>query len=284
MNKRYIDFVPSNNVKAARTGRRGAAVHVEMPEAQPAARRAAPSRNTTAGRVVRRETSGVVENLRETEIVDLGMPVRREVVNSTRTRMPAAKSVRSNTGTSVRTSVGTRASVNAGASRTSSSTGRVVGAPALGVVEDLNGKFVKTDVPKRPLSDGKGVTAREAAKAKKELEAAKSKRLIGRRASKKADKAGKAEVAKQKKQSDKSDGKYKMPKSPFINQEKVVKRPLSKNVYQKKAEVPKEKPAGPVAIIAKPEKDSRVGIVVAIIVTIILGAAAGTVAFLLLPK
>ena len=70
----------------------------------------------------------------------------------------------------------------------------------------------------------------------------------------------------------------------FVNTEKVVKRPLSKNVYPKKAVVEKEEPKKPVTIITKPEKDSRVGIVVAVILTIILGAAAGTVAFLLLPK
>lgn len=79
-------------------------------------------------------------------------------------------------------------------------------------------------------------------------------------------------------------GKYQIPKSPFINQVNVAKRPLSKNVYQKKVEPTKEPKAGPVAIISKPEKDSRAGLVVGIILTIILGAAAGTIAFLLLPK
>ena len=79
------------------------------------------------------------------------------------------------------------------------------------------------------------------------------------------------------------------PKATFINQEKVVKRPLSKNTYQKRVEEklknsPKEEPKGPVTIISKPEKDAKVGVVVTIIITIILGAAAGTVAFLLLPK
>ncbi len=77
---------------------------------------------------------------------------------------------------------------------------------------------------------------------------------------------------------------FKVPKTPFINQEKVVKRPLSKNIYQKKVVVPEEVPKGPVTIIAKPEKDAHVSLVVAVILTIILGAAAGTVAFLLLPK
>ena len=78
---------------------------------------------------------------------------------------------------------------------------------------------------------------------------------------------------------------YKAPNSPFINRAPVAKRPLSKNVYQKKTEaVVTEKAKGPVTIIAKPEKDAHVSVIVTIILTIILGAAAGTVAFLLLPK
>ena len=74
-------------------------------------------------------------------------------------------------------------------------------------------------------------------------------------------------------------------KTPFINQDKVKKRPLSKNVYRKRPSVTKtEEKQGPVTIIAKPEKDAKIGLIVTIIITIILGAAAGTVAFLLLPK
>lgn len=75
-----------------------------------------------------------------------------------------------------------------------------------------------------------------------------------------------------------------IPRTPFINQNKVEKRPLSKNVYQRKVEPTKEPLTGPVTIISKPEKDKHVSVVVTIIITIILGAAAGTVAFLLLPK
>ena len=70
----------------------------------------------------------------------------------------------------------------------------------------------------------------------------------------------------------------------FINQDKVAKRPLSKNVYRKNVEPAKESTKKPVTIIAKPEKDTKVGVIITIIITIILGAAAGTVAFLLLPK
>ena len=79
-------------------------------------------------------------------------------------------------------------------------------------------------------------------------------------------------------------GVYAVPKPSFINQNKVVKRPLSKNVYQKKVEAAPEEPKGPVTIISKTEKDSKTGLIVTIIITVILGAAAGTVAFLLLPK
>ena len=77
-----------------------------------------------------------------------------------------------------------------------------------------------------------------------------------------------------------------IPRTPFINQNRVEKRPLSKNVYrQKPAPTPKKEEAvGPVTIIAKPEKEKHVGLIITIILTIILGAAAGTVAFLLLPK
>jgi len=74
-------------------------------------------------------------------------------------------------------------------------------------------------------------------------------------------------------------------KPAFVNTEKIRKRPLSKNVYPKKVVEPKEEvPSAPVTIINKPEKDSKAGLIVTIIITIILGAAAGTVAFLLLPK
>lgn len=93
----------------------------------------------------------------------------------------------------------------------------------------------------------------------------------------------------------------------FLNTNKIVKRPLSNNPYPGRlqpaaGQVSEPNPTGkaktlgggpsaskkksekPTVIITKPEKDSKVGLVVAIIVTIVLGAAAGTVAFLLLPK
>lgn len=94
----------------------------------------------------------------------------------------------------------------------------------------------------------------------------------------------KKETREAKKEARKEAKLAKVPRVPFVNTDKIVKRPLSKNVYKKKVEVPREEPKGPVTIIEKPERDSRIGMIVAIILTIILGAAAGTVAFLLLPK
>ena len=158
----------------------------------------------------------------------------------------------------------------------------------LGEIEDLNPKFVVADVPKRPLNDGTN-TKPEAKK--DDASVAKSKRIGGRLRSKRAAKlSAKQEKTESKVQkSAEKNETYNVPKSPFINQDKVVKRPLSGKAYQPQ-NVPAIQPEGkktngkPVTIIAKPKKDSRVGMVVTIILTIILGAVAGTVAFLLLPK
>lgn len=75
-----------------------------------------------------------------------------------------------------------------------------------------------------------------------------------------------------------------VPKTRFVNTDKIEKRPLSKNVYKKAVTPTKEEKSGPVTIIAKQDKGSHIGVIITIILTIILGAAAGTVAFLLLPK
>lgn len=117
----------------------------------------------------------------------------------------------------------------------------------LGVIEDYKPKFVQTEVKKRPLGAAKKVGPANTAPAMK-----RSTRPVGAK---------------------------------FVNTNKIEKRPLSRNVYAKKPMVAlKETPEKPVRIIDKPDKDSKAGLVVAIILTIILGAAAGTVAFLLLPK
>ena len=135
--------------------------------------------------------------------------------------------------------------------------------PALGVIEDLNPKFVSKDVPKRPLHNVGEVSAKTA---KAQRVGAKSKGSVV------------APVKEEKRVI------FAVPKSPFINQEKIVKRPLSKNAYAPRVPEAKPEKSGPVTIISKPEKDAHVSLIVTIIITIILGAAAGTVAFLLLPK
>ncbi len=156
--------------------------------------------------------------------------------------------------------------------------------PKYGVIEDLNPKFVKTEVDKRPLSNSKKPAT---GKTFDDVTAVKSKKVgnklpfTGKRVVKKTAGAQKKEFKEAIKPG--AVPPY-MIKSPFVNTEKVVKRPLSKNVYTKEIVVSEEEAHAPVTIIAKPEKDSRVGFIIAIILTIILGATAGTVAFLLLPK
>ena len=142
--------------------------------------------------------------------------------------------------------------------------------PQFGVIEDLQSKFVKTEVVKRPLNGG---VKRNSSGGDNKKTAEEEKVL--RNAVRKADSAVKNESEPKK--------RIEM-KTPFVNTEKVTKRPLSKNVYQKKVVAPKEESSKSITIITSEKKDSKVGIVVAVIITIILGATAGTVAFLLLPK
>jgi len=151
--------------------------------------------------------------------------------------------------------------------------------PRYGVIEDFRPKFVKTEVEKRPLSRSHFANKRS------ELAEAKAKKVglkeVANPVEKPVEKSEKTEKVK-KPAEDKV--KMKIPKSPFISQAKVTKRPLSKNIYERTVEPTEEVLTGPVTIISKPEKDAKVSLVVTIILTIILGAAAGTIAFLLLPR
>lgn len=72
----------------------------------------------------------------------------------------------------------------------------------------------------------------------------------------------------------------------FINTNNIEKRPLSKTVYERRKSLTevKEVPAGPIAIIDKPEDKNNIGLIITIILTVILGAAVGTIAFLLIPR
>ena len=172
-------------------------------------------------------------------------------------------------------------------------------------------KFVNNNVPKRALGDGtdrrrtvgtvsnaleNGANLRNSANVVSNTAADAKAKIIGNRA--KVRKAsvnvasGKA-VTNGTNKTKVTTSKYVIQGSPFINQDKVAKRPLSKNVYQKRVGNLEEigridnrtnSKDKAVTIISKPKKDSKVGVVVAIILTIILGAVAGTVAFLLLPK
>ena len=154
--------------------------------------------------------------------------------------------------------------------------------PTYGVIEELHPKFVKTEVPKRPLSQGQPEVKPEETPKELEIAAVKSQKITNKGFSNPVEKP----VEKSDKTENKSEDKAKLqiPKSPFINQNKVEKRPLSKNVYKKQVKPTEEKQTGPITIISKPEKDAKVSLIITIILTIILGAAAGTIAFLLLPK
>ena len=162
------------------------------------------------------------------------------------------------------------------------STGKVVTRP----VGKPVGKVVMRSVVK---PTGKVVT-RKASSSTSELKKIKSRKLVGSKSQVVIPKKPAVKVPAiktiEKATDSKNKGVFTPPKPTFINQNKVVKRPLSGNVYRKKVvtAVAAEEPKGPVTIISKPEKDKHVGVIVTIIITIILGAAAGTVAFLLLPK
>ena len=168
----------------------------------------------------------------------------------------------------------------------------------LGEIEDV--KFVNTNVEKRALGGNFGLDdSLYNKRAAGDVKAVKARKIGNRMGigTRNNARTGRQTVdlgddTKSNIQKEAKAATYAVPKSPFINQDKVKKRPLSKNVYRKQSTVKSndfkamsgEKGGETVTIVSKPEKDSKVGVVVAIILTIILGAVAGTVAFLLLPK
>lgn len=253
MKKRYIDFVPAKNKKApngARTGVRSIKVTSVSEPTEPA-KKPAPKKKT----IKKPPVNPLMEELEVEEIF-----AEREV--------PAG------------VSKGRKGS-------------------KYGVVEDYQPRFVRAEVKKRPLGHQK----------EKKLDATKSVKPVAKFSPAKspAKLSPAKSVAKQTvKTAVKPAAKpttgaavgvavgvnsRPLPKRPmgvktaFVNTNKVQKRPLSKSAYVKKpVVVPEEKPTKPVKIIEKPERDSKAGLIIAIILTIIMGAAAGTVAFLLLPK
>lgn len=156
------------------------------------------------------------------------------------------------------------------------------------LTRDNQPKFVKADVKKRPLGSKNAVKVAGAAKVG--VTAAKAKTAVKGAAVAKTATAAKVATSV-KPAAAKPVAKRPAPlgqRTKFLNTDKIEKRPLSTVTARKKPViVPKpieEKPKAPERIISKPEKDSKAGLIIAIILTIILGAAAGTVAFLLLPK
>lgn len=143
--------------------------------------------------------------------------------------------------------------------------------PEYGVIEDFHPKFVRAEVEKRPLSRSHFKTQES------EISRIKSNNI--NKSLKEGNTGGGSDNKKSNNQS------LKIPKSPFIAKAKVNKRPLSKNIYSKSVQPTKEPTSGPVTIITKPESEGGKGsMVIAVILTIILGAVAGTIAFLILPK
>lgn len=258
MNKRYIDFVPTQKTDKSASGRTKQAKPVVV--TRPAKRVMVPERTTGVQRpATRRVTSAVKPSAARVTANPAVKPVARSTVKS------AVKPV-------------SKPAVAAPKETTAKVAFTGEKDMLLGVIENVGPKFVKTDVPKRPLSSTSHF-------AKTGVAAAKAKKITGVRSTVAPAAAKRGKSVEAKSAQKKNSSTYIPPKTPFINQEKVQKRPLSKNVYKKKVDAPaKEEKKGPVTIISKPEKDSHVGLIVTIILTIILGAAAGTVAFLLLPK
>ena len=273
MNKRYIDFVPTKNEKKV------------APRSASGTKQYSRSAGTNGSYRINNTATRSARSVTQVKAVSAkNVPTRSTAVRSTFARSAASGAVSSrNTVTGA-----TRASVEkrpvAGRIISSSTASRdsalAQGAggfslqtPALGEIEDLSSKFVKTEVSKRPLSE------KPKTDSTKQVTKSKTRKFGARFKSKTEEKP--AVVAT----SDMNKATKTTSRAPFINQDKVVKRPLSNTVSKKAPQKPASSPAsGPVMVISKPEKDSKVGLVVTIIITIILGAAAGTIAFLLLPK
>lgn len=255
MNKRYIDFVPVKNSQASSRVKSRVAdnfVDIEMPESE----------------IIKTKTL-------ETKTVDHASssakvlsPGRRQSVS----QMPEIPSRSERLGHSKRVmhksrtieTVETKDRVNP-EDRVASS-----GSTKLGVIEDLGSGNENLDA--RRTSDRPHFVVEQS-----EIRAAKAKKIGNKEASTVESQPVVNRLGEDKRT-------YRTPRDPFINQDKVKKRPLSKNVYRSRPVVGKEEAKGPVTIITKPEKDTKLGLVVTIIITIVLGAAAGAVAFWILPK
>lgn len=272
MTKRYMDFVPSKNADKKTAVASGAPRRTNVADRPVAIRSSNRTMTTSRPKVMMPEPTATPRTRMVRRSVASQRATQRVATQKAATQSTARRVTPTQGNMTVRQTV---KSTNAQREYT------VRNNVKLGEIEDLSPKFVKTDVPKRPLGESVGHKAVIQPAMKNEAKEAKSKKLIGRFRNKNSAKA----MAKAEKKAAAKKEAFVAPNPTFINQDKVAKRPLSKNVYQKKIVATDEKAdKGPVAIITKPEKESKVGLVVAIILTIILGAVAGTIAFLLLPK
>ncbi|MBR3157166.1 hypothetical protein IKF20_01905 [Candidatus Saccharibacteria bacterium] len=289
MNKRYIDFVPTKK-KGAQTVQPAKQV-TARPTKQLAKEDSSQSVNQVSNQPVRRPVGQSVRRAASRSVrqpvnqnVKQAAPVRRAntQARTVRAEVPRASATRVAT---MRTLTTSRTEINESMPRAAMSSAKLKEVSALDEIENLNKRFVETNVPKRSL-DSRNRSEEALLKAKaKRIKAGSALRSMG--GVNATDRVNPVEKPVEKSMKMGASSAFKPPVTPFINSEKIVKRPLSKNVYQKqtvKKNIKTVEPKGPVTIIAKPEKDAHVSIVVTIIITIILGAAAGTVAFLLLPK
>lgn len=253
MNKRYIDFVPAKGGRVPKKGRVVGAKVAKKPAAKPVVKPAVKKTAASVSKKLTRRDSPLEGDLE----IDKIFAERVEPAGVTK------------------------------------------GGAKLGVIEDFQPKFVQAEVKKRPLGASNtaskvNVSTKASSKVVSKAPRAGTSTRVGvsvRTGTSGAAKAAKAKAGVTGMRAGVTISSSKRPlpmgnRTAFLSNSKIEKRPLSKNAYIKRPVViPKEeKPQAPVKIIAKPEKDSKAGLIIAIILTIILGAAAGTVAFLLLPK
>ncbi len=175
---------------------------------------------------------------------------------------------------------------------------------AFGVFEDYvpidsrKAGYYAANFEKRPLSEPVRSSKAAASSANSttpvsdtseaELKAAKAEKILKRpdlKSSLRSEKGTSDSAdAKSSEEKAKSEPKSTIQTPHFINTHNIEKRPLSKTNYQARAEAPKNVLSDPVTIVDRPENESRLGLILTIIFTIILGAAVGTIAFLLMPK
>ncbi len=177
---------------------------------------------------------------------------------------------------------------------------------AFGVFEDYvpidsrKAGYYAANFEKRPLSEparsskaaasGAAPVANSSAAdtSEAELKAAKAEKILKRPDLKSGLRSEKGTSdsadAKSSEEKAKSEPKSTIQTPRFINTHNIEKRPLSKTNYQARAEAPKNVLSDPVTIVDRPENESRLGLILTIIFTIVLGAAVGTIAFLLMPK